>query len=185
MFLRPLVLLRVDWFSWWVSQERVCTGWKVDGVDPSIVAAAVAAAVSAGATAGLTDTAKTAVADAYRSFKGLLARKYGSVDVAMVEAKPESLARQEVLEAELVEAGAESDSELRVAAEHVLRVVHKYAPQAAELVGVKLTRVKAGELEIARVKAVGASGVDAKDVQVVGRFVISDVAVEAPSAHPR
>jgi hypothetical protein len=154
-------------------------------VDLSIVAAAVAAAVSAGATAGLTDTAKTAVADAYQALKDLLTRKYRSVDVAMVEAKPESLARQEVLEAELVEAGAEGDRELSGVAEHVLRIVHEYAPQAAELVGVRLTRIEAGELEITRVKATGAAGVDAKDVQVEGRFVISDVEVEASPAHPR
>lgn len=132
-------------------------GFRVrgSGVDPSVVAAALAAAVSAGATAGLTDTAKAAVADAYKALKGVLSRKYGSVDVAMVEAKPESLARQDVLEAELVDAGAEGDGELRGAAEQVLRVVHQYAPQAAELVGVKLTRVKASELEITRIKARG------------------------------
>ncbi|MFE3958564.1 hypothetical protein ACFXPS_30870 [Nocardia sp. NPDC059091] len=71
------------------------------------------------------------------------------------------------------------------AAEHVLRVVHQYAPQAAELVGVKLTRVKAGELEITRIKAAGASGIDAKDMQVTGRFVISNVEVESNPTHPR
>ncbi|MBB5913119.1 hypothetical protein BJY24_001986 [Nocardia transvalensis] len=153
-------------------------------MDPNVVVAAIAAAVSAGATAGLTDTAKAAVADAYKVLKGVLARKYGSVDVVMVEAKPASLARQDVLEAELVEAGADGDDELRGAAEQVLRVVHQYVPQAAELVGVKLTRVKAGELKIARIKATGASGVDARDVEVTGEFVIRDVEVEASPTHP-
>lgn len=154
-------------------------------MDPSVVVAAVAAAVSAGAMSGLTDSAKQAVADAYKALKGVLSRKYSSVDVAMVEAKPESSARQDVLEAELVEAGVEDDSELQVAAEHVLRIVHEYAPQAAELVGVQLTRVKAGELEITRIRAKGASGVKAQDVQVVGRFAISDVEVEQQPPHPR
>lgn len=35
--------------------------------------------------------------------KGVLTRRHASVGVAMVEAKPESFARQDVLKAELVE----------------------------------------------------------------------------------
>lgn len=155
-------------------------------MDPSVVVAAVAAAVSTGALTGLTGGAQQAVADAYTALKGVLTRKYSSVDVAMVEAKPESLARQDVLEAELVEAGVGGDGELRGAAEHVLRLVHEYAPQAAELVGVKLARVRAGELEITNIRAKGASGVNAQDVQVNGKFVIKDVEVEQqPPPHPR
>ncbi|MFI6225364.1 hypothetical protein ACIBEH_32795 [Nocardia salmonicida] len=154
-------------------------------MDPSVVVAAVAAAVSTGAMAGLTDSAKQAVADAYTVLKGVLTRRYASIDVAMVEAKPESTQRQDVLEAELVEAGAEGDGELRGAAEHVLRVIHEYVPQAAESVGVKLTRVKAGELEITKIRAKGASGVKAQDVEVAGTFVISDVEVEQHAPHPQ
>lgn len=154
-------------------------------MDPSIVVAAVAAAVSAGAVSGLTDTAKRAVGDAYTGLRGVLTRKYASVDIAMVEARPESTARQEVLEAELVEAGADGDDELRGAAEYVLRVVHEHAPHAAELVGVNLTRVRAGELEITKIKVKSGSGVQAQDVQVTGKFVISDVEVEQLPPHPR
>lgn len=152
-------------------------------MDPSVVAAAVAAAVSTGALTGLTDSAKQAVADAYTTLKGVLTRKYSTVDVTMVEARPESLARQDVLVAELVEAGVDSDGELQSAADHVLRLVHEHAPQAAELVGVKLTRVRAGELEITNIRAKGAFGIDAEHVQVTGKFVIKDVDVEQP--HPR
>ncbi|MGW6119987.1 hypothetical protein ACWFRF_13155 [Nocardia sp. NPDC055165] len=154
-------------------------------MDPSIVVAAVAAAVSTGAVAGLTDSAKQAVADAYAALKGVLIRKYAAIDVAMVEAKPDSAARQDVLEAELVEAGAHGDSELRDAAEQVLWIVHEYAPQAAEVVGVKLTHVSAGELEVSKIRVKGAVGVVAQDVQVTGRFVISDVEVEQLPTHPR
>ncbi|MFI7531445.1 hypothetical protein [Nocardia salmonicida] len=133
----------------------------------------------------MTDSAKQAVADAYTALKGVLTRKYASVDVAMVEAKPDSLARQNVLEAELVEAGVEGDGELKTVAEHVLRVVHEHAPQAAELAGVKLTRVTANEIEITKIRATGVSGVIAQDVRVAGRFVISDVEVKQPPTHPR
>ncbi|MGK8464399.1 hypothetical protein [Nocardia cyriacigeorgica] len=79
--------------------------WEVRRVDPNVIVAAVAAAVSTGALAGLTESAKLAVADAYTTFKSVLARKYPGIDVAMVEAKPDSTARQDVLEAELIEAG--------------------------------------------------------------------------------
>ncbi|MBF6201888.1 hypothetical protein [Nocardia cyriacigeorgica] len=159
--------------------------WEVRRVDPNVIVAAVAAAVSTGALAGLTESAKLAVADAYTTFKSVLARKYPGIDVAMVEAKPDSTARQDVLEAELIEAGVSEDVELQRAAEHVLHVVHRYAPEAPELVGVKLARVSAGELEISRIRSTGgAIGVDARDVQVVGRFTITDVEVKGPANHP-
>ncbi|MFB8005079.1 hypothetical protein [Nocardia sp. NPDC056000] len=85
----------------------------------------------------MTDTAKAAVADAYQELKGVLARKYAHVDIAMVEAEPGSLARQEALDTELVELGAGDDGELHGAVEQILRVVRHYSPQAAEPMGVQ------------------------------------------------
>lgn len=153
-------------------------------MDPNVVVAAVAAAVSTGALTGLTEGAKLAVADAYTALKGVLTRKYPGVDVAVVETKPESPQRQDVLKAELVQAGVGDDPELRQAVEHVLRVVHEHAPQAPELVGFKLDNVSAEEFEISQVRGKGATVLDARDVHVRGKFTIHDVQIEGHSPHP-
>ncbi|MFR9751892.1 hypothetical protein ACL02S_12775 [Nocardia sp. 004] len=149
-------------------------------MDPNVVVAAV----STGALSGLTDGAKLAVADAYKLLKAVLTRKYPGVDVAVVETNPESPQRQGVLEAELVEAGVGDDSELCTAAEHVLRVVHEHAPQAAELVGLRLERVSADEFEISQIRGKAATVVDARDVNVRGKFTIRDVQIEGHQPHP-
>jgi hypothetical protein len=156
-------------------------------VDPTIVAAATAAAsaVSAGLVAGLTETAKQAVADAYRKVKGVLGRRYPSVDVEVVEARPQAVSRQVVLAEELAEAGAGEDTELAAAVQQLWRVIEEHSPKAAELVGVKLTRVEAGELEIRGIKAVGASGVVADTVKVAGKFSVTDVQVASELPGPR
>ncbi|MGW4369147.1 hypothetical protein ACWEKT_26225 [Nocardia takedensis] len=152
-----------------------------------IMAAAVAAAsaVSTGVVAGLTETAQQAVGEAYRKVKAVLGRRYPSVDVEVVESRPQAPARQAVLTAELVEAGAGEDPELGAAVAELWRVIEQHSPTAAQLVGVQLRRVRAGELEISAVKAAGASGVVAEDVTVAGKFSISDVQVSRELPDPR
>lgn len=156
-------------------------------MDPAIMAAATAAAsaVSAGVVTGLTETAKLAVADAYQKVKGVLVGKYPSVDVAVVEARPHATSRQLVLAEELTEAGAAEDAELATLVQQLWQVIAEHSPKAADLVGVKLTRVRAGELEIHGIKAAGASGVVAENVQVDGKFSVTDVQVASELPHPR
>ncbi|MEV0433297.1 hypothetical protein [Nocardia sp. NPDC050413] len=120
-------------------------------MDPAIMAAATAAAsaVSAGLVAGITDTSKAAIADAYRGFKDLLTRKYGSVDVEIVEQRPAAPSRQVVLAEELGAAGADEDPELIEAVQRLWRVIAEQAPAVAETVGVRLDGVEAGgDIEI-------------------------------------
>ena len=93
-------------------------------MDP--VTLAVIAAIAAGLAKGAGDVAQTAVADAYRGLKQLLARKFGggsdvvkAIDDA--EAKPESEARKSVLREEVEASGAGSDPEIIAAAERLLQ----------------------------------------------------------------
>ncbi|WP_280297087.1 hypothetical protein [Nocardia abscessus] len=134
----------------------------------------VAAAVAAGAAAGLTDTAKQAVVDAYQAVKGLITRRYESVDVAVVEMRPEVPSRRLVLAEELTQAGAGGDEELLAAARYLLQVIQEQAPRAAETVGVKLTRVEAGEIEITDIASSG-SGFIATDTSVAGTLKVSGI----------
>ncbi|GGL05784.1 hypothetical protein [Nocardia jinanensis] len=144
------------------------------------------AAVAAGAAAGLTGAAEQAVTDAYQAVKRLIGGRYQSVDVEIVERQPESNNRRAVLAEELEQAGAGDDEELLVAARRVLVAVHRHAPQAAAVVGVRLQEVRAGELTITDITSTG-SGVVAEGMSVDGSFTISGIRAgsEQPLHPPR
>lgn len=146
--------------------------------------AAGATALSTGVVAGLSEGAKLAVTDAYQGLKAVITRKYSTVDIDVVEARPQVPARQDVLAAELAEAGADDDHELDAAAQRLWLAIHQHVPQVADVVGVKLTRVRAGELEIGKITATGASGVIAEEVVVDGAFKIGDVTATQAPPHP-
>jgi hypothetical protein len=95
---------------------------------PEIVSNSIVAALSAGAAAGATDTAKSAIADAYQGLKRLVKKKFGhDSDVAeaidKIEAKPDSGARREVLAEELKAINSASDPELVSAAQSLLALI--------------------------------------------------------------
>ncbi|MFI6959646.1 hypothetical protein ACIBJI_40045 [Nocardia sp. NPDC050408] len=153
-------------------------------MDPMALVAAAVAAGAAGTSAGLSETAKKAVADAYQALKGLITRRYTSVEVAVVETRPQLRSRRTVLAEELLEAGAGEDRELVDAARYLLQVIEEYAPQSAEVVGVQLRRVRAGELEITDVVSTG-TAVVAEETEVVGTLKITGVRSGFPEPpHP-
>jgi hypothetical protein len=100
------------------------------------VTTAILAAIAAGATAGLTDTAKTAIGDAYAGLKSVLARKFGG-DSKVVEAvekledDPKSAGWRETVGKEAAKAGANQDRELIAAAEKVFAML-KELPAGAQ-----------------------------------------------------
>ncbi|MFC9896935.1 hypothetical protein ACFVMC_24890 [Nocardia sp. NPDC127579] len=158
-------------------------------MDPSIVAAAVAAAsaVGAGAAAGLTETAQKAVADAYQALKTVLSRNHASVDVEVVEARPQLESRRAVLVEELIAAGAQNDPEYVTAARELVRVLRAVSPAAVEVVGVKLAWFTAAELDISGVTATGpgTSGFIAEHVEVGGKVTVTDIVAAQEPPHPR
>jgi hypothetical protein len=95
---------------------------------PDIVANAIVAALSAGAVAGATDTAKSAIADAYNSLKSLIKTKFGPDSEAAeaidkLEAKPDSGGRTKTLAEELQAVNSSSDPELASAAQSLLELI--------------------------------------------------------------
>ena len=95
-------------------------------MDP--VATAIIAALSAGAIGGLTEASKTAITEAYTSLTSLLHKKFGAKSevvqaITQLEAKPESVSRQGMLQEELLTVNAEHDQELQAAAQRVLTLV--------------------------------------------------------------
>jgi hypothetical protein len=95
---------------------------------PDIVANAIVAALSAGAVAGATDTAKSAIADAYQGLKSLIKGKFGHDSDAAdaidnLEAKPDSDGRKKTLAEELEAVNSTSDPELVSTAQSLLALI--------------------------------------------------------------
>jgi hypothetical protein len=99
---------------------------------PEIATNAIIAAVSAGAT----DTAKSAIADAYQGLKSLIKEKFGhggavAEAIDMLEAKPNSTARKMLVAEELRAVTPSVDAELVSAAQSLLTLI-KTLPQGEQ-----------------------------------------------------
>jgi len=97
------------------------------------ITSAIVAVLAAGALSGLTEASKAAITDAYTRLKELLATKFGGSSevikaVEHLEIKPKSVGRKNLLQEEMVAAGAGQDEELLAAAKQVLALVQ---PQLA------------------------------------------------------
>ncbi|MEU1527088.1 hypothetical protein ABZ413_33360 [Nocardia rhamnosiphila] len=136
------------------------------------------AAVAAGATAGLGGAAERAITDSYQAIKQLIARRYASVDVEVVERAPDSFHRRAVLAEELQDAGAGEDEELQTIAGRLLVAVHRHAPAAAGVVGVELREIRAGELAITDIASTG-TGVVVESATVGGAITISSIRADS------
>jgi hypothetical protein len=113
----------------------------------------VVTAVALGASAGLTDTASSAIKDAYAGLKGLLSHR--QVDVSAIERRPDSIAQRDALQETLTDNPEAIDRELLDAAEQVTDAVAVHRPDAADVIGVDLTDVRAG---FVRVRSISSSG---------------------------
>jgi hypothetical protein len=95
---------------------------------PEIVTNAIVAAISAGAVAGVTDTAKSAIGDAYQGLKSLIKKKFGHDSEAgraidKLEAQPDADPWKQILTGELKTANSTSDPELAYAAQSLLELI--------------------------------------------------------------
>ncbi|KQU32813.1 hypothetical protein ASH04_12040 [Rhodococcus sp. Leaf233] len=90
-----------------------------------------------------------------------------------------------MLAGELDHAGAGVDVELVGAVQVLLTALTQHTPAVAQVVGVQLTRLEAGRVEVSGIRAAGASGVVAGDVTVAGELSVTDVDVvsELPGPH--
>lgn len=135
---------------------------------------AIVAALSAGAALAAKEVATQAVKEAYDGLKSLIAGRFGSVDVDLIERNPDSAGRQAAVREELDAAGAAGAADVLAAAQALLERIEKDAPEKAAAVGVDLERVKAANIAIADVVSTG-SGVVARDVEASGDLSIRGV----------
>ncbi|WP_379660267.1 hypothetical protein [Pseudonocardia alaniniphila] len=112
----------------------------------------VVTAVALGASAGLTETASSAIKDAYAGLKRLLSHR--QVDLSGIERRPNSTAQRDALRETLADTNI-VDQELLDAAELMTDAVAAYRPDAADVVGVDLKDVRT---EFIRVRSISSSG---------------------------
>ena len=139
-------------------------------------------ALAAGAAAGLKPAAEQAVKDAYAGIKRLIQDKYGQVDLAPVEQKPDSKAKRDSLTEDLEEAGAASDEELRRQAQELAALIERYDAPAAETVGIDIAKVKTGLMEFGDVETTAGTGVRIRETEAEG-MTFGDVRT-GPGAGP-
>lgn len=138
----------------------------------------IVTALATGAAAGLKDMPAKIVADAYEGLKTLIKDKYkkdAGDAISDLEKKPASEGRKAVVREELEGAGADRDEDVLRQAQAVLKAVREHAPEAAEIVGVRLKDIEIGEnLDIHNVISTG-RGVDAEGISVGGSMRIGGV----------
>lgn len=133
-------------------------------------------ALATGAAAALRPMTEQAIKDAYAGMKTLIGRKYGSVNVAMLESDPTSKPRQDVIKEDLEKTNAKQDEELLSAAKALLDAIQAHASDAPATVGLNLEDIKGASLSAERILAEGshATGIKVKGAEV-GDIRFSDV----------
>ncbi len=96
-------------------------------MDP--ITTAILAAIAAGAVAGATKIGEQVIVDAYAKLKELLKRKFGTKSevvkaVKALEARPDSVARKEIVVEQVTASKADQDPELLRAAEALLKIIN-------------------------------------------------------------
>jgi hypothetical protein len=142
--------------------------------------------ITALVTGAATGAATQAVEDAYASVKGLIQRKYGHVDIAVLETDPTSKARQAVIKEDLEKTDAGQDKELLRQAKALLDSVQAHASDVPKAVGLDLEDIKGASLTAERILAEGpnVTGAKVKGADIQGDIRFSDVTARSGEETP-
>jgi hypothetical protein len=137
----------------------------------------IVTALITGAAAALKPTTEKVIEDAYAGIKELIQRKFKHVDIAPLEEKPASKARQAVIQEDLESAGAGQDEELLRKAKALLDAIQTHAPDVPKAIGLDLEDIKGASLTAERILAEGphATGVKVKGADIQGDITFRDV----------
>jgi hypothetical protein len=144
-------------------------------MDPITV---ILTALATGAAAGVTSTATDAIKEAYGALKSLVKARYATVGVDALEKQPASPALRREVKKELKNGAAGEDLELLRQARAVIDLVQEHAPQAAEVVGVTIAKLKAQSLYVRNIESSGTG------VKVIGTTIKGDAVIEGVRAGP-
>lgn len=146
----------------------------------------IVTALVTGAAAALKPATEQAIKDAYTGLKGLIQRKFGRVDVAVLETDPASKARQAVIQEDLEKAGAGRDEELLRQAKALLDAIQTHAPDVPKAIGLDLEDIKGASLTAERILAEGptTTGVKVKGADIQGDITFRDVSARSGEETP-
>lgn len=144
-------------------------------VDVNLVQTVVDA-FATGTVAAAKDGATEAVKNAWDSLRARLTGHYSDVSTTALEKLPSSELQRSALVESLVAAGADADDELITLAVKLAQVINADDPGAPETIGVDLSGIDAGEINIAGIRAsAGSTAVRASNVKA-DSMNIQDVA---------
>jgi len=145
----------------------------------------IVTALVAGASNALESTASAAIKDAYTGLKNLIKNNYPDVGVDRLEKKPDSTARKKVVQEDLEEADAASNTELLQKAQALLDA---FKAEPSSLKGVMLAEIEGASLTIKNIIVQGTgnlTGAEVKNSKFTGDLVITDVTVtNQPTSAP-
>jgi hypothetical protein len=159
-----------------LAQRRLC-------MDPISI---IVTALVTGAATALKPTTEQAIKDAYAGMKALIQRKFGHIDVSLLETNPTSKARQAVVKEDLEQAGAGQDRELLSKVKAFLDTIQAHASDVPGIVGLNLEDIKGASLSAERILAEGnyATGVKVKGAEITGDIRFSDVTARSGEDTP-
>jgi hypothetical protein len=134
----------------------------------------IVSAIAIGAATGLTETATSAVKDAYSALKRMNADRYGDVDLRPIERKPDSEAKRGSLQEDLETLGAADDRDLLDAACRLIAEVRADDDTIGRVVGIDLADIEAASLNIGEVRSIG-DGVRVKGAKLTGDFNVKNI----------
>src|SRR3984957_6620579 len=114
------------------------------------------------------------VKDAYAKVKGIIASRFSSVPLSILETAPESGGRRAVTAEELTKLQADKDADLVAAAQKLIKLIQEKAPETAEAIGVNIKDVETANIRLARIASSG-TGVNIERVKATGDIEIQDV----------
>jgi hypothetical protein len=142
------------------------------GMEP-VTAIVLSLALGAKAAAGNALVGEI-VKDAYAKVKGIIASRFSSVSLSLLETAPESEARRAVITEDLAKLQADKDAELVAAARKLIEVIREQAPATVGAIGVNMKDVEAANIRLRTIMASG-TGVNMERVKAGGDIEIKDV----------
>jgi hypothetical protein len=143
----------------------------------------ILAAVIAGSAAALQSTITDIVKDGYAALKKLIGDRYKSIDLEPIERDPTAPDERRKVEQQLRDSGASADADVLSHAKALLDHVARHQPALQAVIGVDLSRIRAGTVRIEDIVSAGA-GVRVQDAVAAKDFVVSNVRAGTGEAPP-
>lgn len=139
------------------------------------ISSIIVTALVLGATAGLKGIIEKSIKDSYIALTKLIKSKYkDKVSLDLLEKSPDSPSRQAVVKEDIVNCGADKDSEVLLGVTALFDSLIKSKSLSSSLVGVSLDDVQAFNIRIKDVISDG-SGVTIQHAKVKGDIQIEDI----------